>query len=240
MSTQQRAIATRDQLLDTAEGAFARNGYDATGVAEICQSAGVSKGAFYHHFPTKQALFLALLNRWLAVLDSSLQAIRLNAGNPNEAIAQMSALLRPLFKDGQAMTPSVLVFEFWSQARHEPAVWQAAIEPYRRYRTFLTDIIRNGIASGAFKAVDASLAAQMLMSLVVGLLLQGVMDRDGADWGEVLGASVRQFLANLSTAPASVPDPSAGLTLARTTPLALAPPLVDELKKKKKKAKHKH
>ena len=65
-------------------------------MAEICIAAGVSKGAFYHHFPTKQALFLALLNRWLAVLDNSLQSIRANAGNPVEAIERMAELLRPL------------------------------------------------------------------------------------------------------------------------------------------------
>jgi AcrR family transcriptional regulator len=241
MSTQQRAIATRDQLLDTAEEAFAHNGYDSTGVAEICTAAGVSKGAFYHHFPTKRALFLALLNRWLAALDSSLQSIRANAGNPVEAIEQISQLLRPIFKDGRAQTPSLLVFEFWSQARHEPAVWQLAIDPYRRYRAFVADILRNGIASGAFRPVEADLAAQMLVSLVIGLLLQGMMDPDGADWGDVLYNSMREFLANLTAVSSAALDASAGLTLARSIPApALAAPPANEPKKKKKKSKHKH
>ena len=59
---QQRSEETRARLLEAAEACFSESGYDGTGVAKICRRAGVSKGAFYHHFETKQAIFLELLN----------------------------------------------------------------------------------------------------------------------------------------------------------------------------------
>jgi len=65
MATQQRSEETYSRILDAAAASFARNGYERTGVAEICHAAGISKGAFYYHFSSKQALFLALLQRWL-------------------------------------------------------------------------------------------------------------------------------------------------------------------------------
>ena len=68
---QQRSEETRTRLLEAAVRLFAQQGYDASGVAEICAAAGVSKGAFYHHFESKQALFLALLEEWLARLDAA-------------------------------------------------------------------------------------------------------------------------------------------------------------------------
>ncbi|HEY3290818.1 MAG TPA: TetR/AcrR family transcriptional regulator [Anaerolineae bacterium] len=249
MGTQLRAIATRDHILDSAEDAFARSGYDATGVAEVCAAAGVSKGAFYHHFATKQALFLALLNRWLAVLDKALESIRASAANPVDAIEQMAALLQPFF--GQGQTQSVIVFEFWSQARREPAIWKAAIEPYRRYRSFIADIIRAGISSGAFKPVEPELSAQTLVSLVVGLLLQGMMDPDGADWGMVLRDSVHQYLADLVTGAEVLPQPiPAPVTRPLVEPVGAETvespdeqkkePKGESKKKKKKKSKHKH
>jgi len=65
MPQQPRAEETRTRILNAAQLCFSRYGYDAASVADICKEAGVTKGAFYYHFETKQALFLELLNRWL-------------------------------------------------------------------------------------------------------------------------------------------------------------------------------
>ena len=53
MATQPRGEETRTRILDAALEAFARDGYDDASVAEICRLAGVTKGGFYHHFPSK-------------------------------------------------------------------------------------------------------------------------------------------------------------------------------------------
>jgi AcrR family transcriptional regulator len=55
MVVQQRAEETHTRILDAALEAFARYGYDGTSVSEICRRAEVTKGGFYHHFPSKQA-----------------------------------------------------------------------------------------------------------------------------------------------------------------------------------------
>lgn len=59
---QTRSEETRARILQAALTLFARLGYEAASVEDICVEAGVSKGAFYHHFPTKQAVFLQLLH----------------------------------------------------------------------------------------------------------------------------------------------------------------------------------
>jgi len=60
---------TRTNILTAALDLFAKSGYDATSVTDICKAAEISKGAFYHHFPSKQSLFMALLQDWLDMLD---------------------------------------------------------------------------------------------------------------------------------------------------------------------------
>ena len=59
----EKGRATRDRLIEAGREAFGTRGYDATSIAEILDAAGVAKGALYHHFDTKAALFDAVLDR---------------------------------------------------------------------------------------------------------------------------------------------------------------------------------
>lgn len=56
----ERGQATRDQLVVIATGLFAAHGYDGASIDAVLQEAGVSKGALYHHFKGKEALFEAV------------------------------------------------------------------------------------------------------------------------------------------------------------------------------------
>ena len=59
---------TRDRLLETARQLFLRNGYTATGVAEILRVSDTRSGSLYFHFPTKEDLLLAVLDRYKELL----------------------------------------------------------------------------------------------------------------------------------------------------------------------------
>lgn len=62
-----RRSATRDRLLDAALDVIRRKGFSATSVDELCAAAGVTKGAFFHHFTGKEALGVAAAGHWAAV-----------------------------------------------------------------------------------------------------------------------------------------------------------------------------
>lgn len=55
---------TRTRLLDGALQVIRRQGYAATTVDDLCRSAGVSKGAFFHHFKSKEDLAIAAASHW--------------------------------------------------------------------------------------------------------------------------------------------------------------------------------
>ena len=54
----------REKLLDASLVLVREKGYSATSVEELCAKAGVTKGAFFHHFESKEALGVAAANRW--------------------------------------------------------------------------------------------------------------------------------------------------------------------------------
>lgn len=194
-----RGEETRERILAVAEEYFARQGYEATSVAEICRQAGVSKGAFFHYFPTKQAIFLELLEHWLADLGEHLAALRARSSTVPEGLTLMAETAQQVFEMARGKLPIFL--EFLSQATRDPKVWQATISPYRRYRAFFTGMIEAGIAEGSLRRVDPEAAANALVSMAIGLVLQATVDPDGANWGAITRESVQLLLEGIQQRP---------------------------------------
>jgi TetR/AcrR family transcriptional regulator, transcriptional repressor for nem operon len=59
-----KAPSARTRLLDAAHAVVRQKGFAATSVDDLCRAAGVTKGAFFHHFPTKDALAVAGAEAW--------------------------------------------------------------------------------------------------------------------------------------------------------------------------------
>jgi AcrR family transcriptional regulator len=64
MALQARAEATRRRIIESAVELFAELGYGETGLADVLQHAGVSKGAFYYHFDSKEAVATAIIEEF--------------------------------------------------------------------------------------------------------------------------------------------------------------------------------
>jgi TetR/AcrR family transcriptional repressor of nem operon len=64
MRKQQADSPTRDKLLDAAQELMLTKGYVATSVDEVCQAAGLTKGSFFHYFPGKEDLGIAVAQRF--------------------------------------------------------------------------------------------------------------------------------------------------------------------------------
>jgi len=61
-------VSTREQILDVAEGLFSRHGVDGVAVRDIARASGLTPSSLYNHFPSKQALYDAVLERDLKPL----------------------------------------------------------------------------------------------------------------------------------------------------------------------------
>lgn len=190
---QARSEETRTHILEAALRRFASVGYSAASVDDICAAAGVSKGAFYHHFPSKQALFLELLNEWLDTIDVGFEAARKES--VPETLRAFTDMLPAIFAAADGRLPMFL--EFWLQASRDEAVWQATIAPYERYQHYFTALVEQGQAEGSFRAdADAPSAAKAIVGLAVGLLLQGLLTSE-TDWQKTARVSMEVLLNGL-------------------------------------------
>jgi AcrR family transcriptional regulator len=191
---QKRSQNTRAHLLDAAAQQFSLNGYAATSVDDICRLAGVSKGAFYHHFESKQALFLALLNTWLELIDSGLAGFQ--QSTVPQTLVAMTDILPGILEAGRDRLPMFL--EFWLHASRDPQVWQASIAPYRHFRDYFAGLIAAGVAEGTLKKVNPQIAGQVILSMAVGTLLQALLEPRGADWVKTAQQGMQIIMKGLS------------------------------------------
>jgi TetR/AcrR family transcriptional repressor of nem operon len=67
---QQSKVGVRQKLLDAALSLIREKGYASTSVDALCSEAGVTKGAFFHHFESKDALAVAAANHWSEITAS--------------------------------------------------------------------------------------------------------------------------------------------------------------------------
>lgn len=99
-------IDTRTRIMDVAEAAVLSKGFDATSIEEIVAATGITKGGFFYHFPDKNALGHALLERYVAAEDVLLAEIGDKARALTDDPLQMMLVYMKLLADLIADMPN--------------------------------------------------------------------------------------------------------------------------------------
>ena len=99
----ERTEATRSALIEAARGLFVARGYADTGTPEIVSAAAVTRGALYHHFADKRALFLAVAQAMADEVAQAIEADSAAADGPLQALnLGAQAYLRAMSDAGRA------------------------------------------------------------------------------------------------------------------------------------------
>lgn len=193
---QRQPDQTRARILAAAQAAFAEQGYDRTSVAEICRAAGVAKGGFYHHFESKQALFLELLYQWLDDLDERLGALERSADTAPEQLVAMTGVVGHVLAAAGDQLPIYL--EYLTQALRDPALQAATSAPYLRYHRRIAALVQRGVEEGTLRPAPPEATASVILALVMGLLVQALLAPDAADWEQAAAEGLRILLKGLA------------------------------------------
>lgn len=159
-------MRTRARILEVAAAAFARDGYAGTSLNEVIRESGLTKGAFYFHFPSKEALALAAFrHKQQQLVAAVLAAVD---GQP-DAIARLRAVLRArvelLRQDPSAACVLRLGAELGATAG--PGSEFARFQEVT-IDTF-TDIVRRGQDEGSIRAeLDPRATGEAIFAAMVG------------------------------------------------------------------------
>ena len=147
--------ARRQAIIDTSAGVFARRGYHATGITELCLANGLGKGALYHYIGSKEQLLAAIHNRVMDEVMLSADRVVRAGGSPS---AQLTMLGDELLDVIHRYPDHVWVF------LHEfPALTGDRAEQFRgrrrEYERRVEVVLQAGIDSGEFRDIDPRLTA---------------------------------------------------------------------------------
>ena len=195
---------TKQKILDKALALFSSRGYDAVSVGEIAQAVGIKAPSLYNHFPSKQAIFDALVESVAAQYTRDTDQISIHVQNAPQDI--------PVFT---AITEDALfgkVRQIFEYSLHDPSISRfrrmMTIEQFRspelaalysrryveRVAAYHAGIFRALIAAGELQALDPDTLAMMYVAPVLTLI--GICDRQPEREGECLeklSAHVRLF-----------------------------------------------
>jgi AcrR family transcriptional regulator len=192
MDKEKRRIESRNRILSTAEKYFAEKKINEADIIEICQQAGLTRGAFYHHFPTKQQFLLELFDKWVNKMASQLSSIQFESKNSVEILTEITDRMQPVFEQAGEQLPIFL--ELYVKAINEPNLKEYVLNSYCNYLNFLSDIVSKGVEKDLVKTTEVEDISKILFAITIGLLVQGLIDPQGADWGKLAKKSITVLL----------------------------------------------
>jgi AcrR family transcriptional regulator len=204
--TKRRPI-TVTALLDSAMELFAEQGYGATSIPDICARAGLTKGAFYSNFVSKDALFLTLLDRsWerrAEWIRRAMPADEVDLGMPEKRTRPPNLLV-----DRQWTLVSI---EFSLHAIRRPDVAQLLVEHESHVRSELAALVTEALErAGRIPTLPIDELARMIVAVTEGSDIQALTNGaagsliDSGVGPKAVMALLRQF--SVPTGSVASPD----------------------------------
>jgi TetR/AcrR family transcriptional repressor of uid operon len=165
----------QDFVLRAAEACFARRGFHATSMKEICAEAHMSPGALYRYFPAKDDIVAALIeadrSRWAAAMD----ALPANLG----LMAALYQLAEMGLADLQNEASSSIWVETCAEAARSPKVARTMADFYSEFETRLAALVEAAQRKREIASTDKPLPiARLIVAAFDGLLLRRCFDPD--------------------------------------------------------------
>ncbi len=195
MVLQARAEATRRRIIDSAVDLFDELGYGETGLADVLQRAGVSKGAFYYHFDSKEAVASAIIDDYRRRIKEAVRE-RTDPSAPDleRIILATFTSAATIQADKTARIGNELLQALGQVSSVAARVYQEWTD------SFITGLTKAIEATGLRDGVDAAEAAESAWTSVLGChLLSSAMGDDAharlvRAWRAMVRATVPEHL----------------------------------------------
>lgn len=173
--SEEHLAARRQQILDAARACFTRNGFHATSMQDVIAEAGLSVGAIYRYFRSKEELVIAIAEEVLAQVGAQLAEV--TAADPpppmEDALRLTIEFMEPqLDRDGLFQ----LAVQVWAESFRNQQLAEFVADAYRRMRASLVELAWRTRAAGDLPDdADPEAVGAVLFGLIPGYGLQRLL-----------------------------------------------------------------
>ena len=180
--------ARRQQILAAAATRFARDGFHRTSMQDVVDESGMSFGAVYRYFRTKNDIVMAISLEAISMIETVVRD-GVQAGHPVADL--MATLPRALLTLEQIDERMRLAVQAWGEALRDQALAERMQSGLRRARAALKETIDVSCADSDVH-IDAEAASQVLISIIQGFILQRAWDPhlDADSYGQAAQALI--------------------------------------------------
>lgn len=158
----------KDQIIAAATKVFTKHGFANARMDDIVAESGLSKGALYWYFDSKDAIIVSILDQ---IFDYETTHVRAILDLDDSAKAKLEVFVDTTIKDIEKMKPLMpIFFDFWSLSVRKKTINQAMKRYYQNFLDLIEPIIQQGISTGEFRSVDVKQTA-----LTIGAALEGTI-----------------------------------------------------------------
>jgi AcrR family transcriptional regulator len=191
MEIREKGKYSKKKILKSAQDSFRKHGIDNTTIDDICRNAGLTRGAFYHHFKSKNSLLAALYSNWTAKFAEMPKKLDISEEEPvdiEEFFFKVFEYSKKIFNESKEELP--LFLELNILALKDNNLKKYIINDQKNYLNFVTRILSRNkkIINNNVKPEDAAI---IIFSLMIGLSIICLQNPGNTDWVNLAKNSIR-------------------------------------------------
>jgi AcrR family transcriptional regulator len=159
----------RQQIIEAAMKVFSEKGFEKARVDDIVSESGLSKGAVYWYFDSKDAIFQAAFDQFLDLDQQGLKMLIQQPGTVRQRMMDYLLIMVDTIAQNQSLLS--LGYQFYAAAIRQHRLKHYFQRYYQIYSDLISQLLKDGIERGELKVIDEQVVATQLVAMIEGMFL---------------------------------------------------------------------
>lgn len=155
------------QILEAAMEVFVENGYANTRMDDIVSQSGLSKGALYHHYPSKKDLFIALIDHWEVYCFPDFYSRSGTDRSASDTLRDFAKAILDVFKEKKYVFLAEV--EFWALSNQDQEINERSKSLYKKLLNLFELVLEKGVRNGEFNEMDTKMVSLIILTSFQGI-----------------------------------------------------------------------